>query len=127
MNKSLVYSLLYDNFIHKIMQNYQNGHYQKVCQSKNKKTISASFQSVGTVSDDYKNSLAILTNTVCCLKLTVVTGFLKDGKLNCLLDSVASENFINKNVVNELRLKIFGEKLMLLWPLKHSQSKCLVK
>ena len=109
------------------MQNYQNGHYQKVCQSKNKKNISASFQSVGTVSDDYKNSLAILTNTVCCLKLTVVTGFLKDRKLNCLLDSVASENFINKNVVNELRLKIFGEKLMLLWSLKHSQSKCLVK
>ena len=87
------------------MQNYQ-----KVCQSKNKKTISASFQSVGTVNDDYKNSLAILASAVCCLKPIIVTGFLKDGKLNCLLDSGASENFINKNVVDELRLKIFGAK-----------------
>ena len=82
------------------------GHYQKVCQNKNKRTISA----VGTVNDDCKNSLAVLASAPCCLKPTVVTGFLKDVKLDCLLDSGASENFINKKVVNELRLKIFGAK-----------------
>ena len=93
------------------------GHYQKVCQNKNKRTISA----VGTVNDDCKNSLAVLASAPCCLKPTVVTGFLKDVKLDCLLDSGASENFINKKVVDELRLKIFGAKTNL----KHSQSKCL--
>ena len=82
------------------------GHYQKVCQSKNKRTISA----VGTVNDDCKNSLAVLASAPCCLKPTVVTGFLKNVKLDCLLDSGASENFINKKVVDELRLKIFGAK-----------------
>ena len=85
-------------------------HYKKVCQSKNKKTISATFQSVGTVNDDCKNSLIILASAPCCLKPTVVTGFLKNVKLDCLLDSGASENFINKKVVDELRLKIFGAK-----------------
>ena len=88
------------------------GHYQKVCQSKNKKTILASFQSVGTVNDDCKNSLAVLASTLCCLKPTVVTSFLKEVKFDCLLDSGASENFINKKVVvDKLRLKIFGAKM----------------
>ena len=85
-------------------------HYEKVCQIKNKKTISALFQSVGTANENCKNSLAVLASALCCLKPTVVTGFLKDVKLDCLLDSGASENFIYKKVVDKLRLKIFGAK-----------------
>ena len=103
------------------------GYYQKVCQSKNKKIISASFQSVDTVNVDCKNSLAVPASAPCCLKPTVVTGFLKNVKHDCFLDSGASENFINKKVVDEFRLKIFGAKLMSPWPLKHSQSNCSVK
>ena len=86
------------------------GHNQKVCQSKKKKTISALFQSVGTVNDDSKNSIAVLASVPCCIKPIVLTGFLKNVKLDCLLNSGASENFINKKVVDELRFNIFGAK-----------------
>ena len=43
-------------------------------------------------------------------KTLVVTCFLQNVKLDCLLDFGASENF-DKNVVDELRLKIFGANM----------------
>ena len=79
--------------------------------SENKKTNLASIQSFVSVNDDHKTSLAILSSAPRCLKPTVVTGFLQNVKLDCLLDSGTRENFINKKIVNELRRKIFSAKM----------------
>ena len=89
------------------------GHFQKVCLSKEKKNVSASFQETNRLknfNNQSENSETTLASAPDCLKPTVVNCSLEDVQLDCLLDSGASENFIDRRIAAAIGLKTFGKK-----------------
>ena len=88
----------------------KRGHFARVCQSKNSSTKAPTVASVATPGSSTALAERYLASAPSSLESTVVQGSLDGTPVHVLIDSGASENFINHCVCNRLSLPINGRE-----------------
>ena len=90
------------------------GHFSRVCQSSNSRSTAAALEEdqadeTDDQTDDTSTCISLLASAPACLNQTVINVIVDKLPLQALIDTGASNSFINEAVAKNAKLKIFGK------------------